>query len=282
MRDWMPRLTSGLVWIGIALIVVGLTMWWRETRQAVALFSPEQVAVVANAPRILPSFDEAEVPATGPLPVSTQAPTFTPQASPTAAVAATQTNTAAPPSATPIPPPTTSATPPPTATPAGPPVASKPPTRIVAPAIGLDAKVVPMGWETRYDAKGQAYSEWVVPSFAAGWHLNSALPGQVGNVVLSGHHNIEGEVFRYVVNLNPGDQISLYVDDQLYQYTVAERMILPEKGQPYEVRLKNAQYIAQTPDARLTLVTCWPYTTNTHRVVVVAQPVEPPQPIANN
>ncbi|PKO21803.1 MAG: hypothetical protein CVU38_12900, partial [Chloroflexi bacterium HGW-Chloroflexi-1] len=53
-------------------------------------------------------------------------------------------------------------------------------------------------------------SEWDVASYAAGWHKNSARPGEIGNVVLSGHHNIEGEVFRYVVDLEPGDKITLY------------------------------------------------------------------------
>ena len=49
-------------------------------------------------------------------------------------------------------------------------------------------------------------SEWIVPTKAAGWHMNSALPGHTDNVVLSGHHNIEGKVFRYVVDLEPGDE----------------------------------------------------------------------------
>jgi len=38
------------------------------------------------------------------------------------------------------------------------------------------------------------------------------------------------------------------------------------------VRQENARWIAPTDDERLTLVTCWPYTNNTHRVVVVAKP----------
>lgn len=144
----------------------------------------------------------------------------------------------------------------------------------MAPAIGLDANVVRMGWETQRDANGNSYSEWVVPAFAAGWHINSALPGTPGNVVLSGHNHIDGEVFRYLPDLKPGDQVTLYAGDQPYQYSVVETLILPEKGQPYEVRLKNTQYIAQKPDDRLTLVTCWPYTSNTHRVIVIARPVE--------
>jgi sortase A len=49
-------------------------------------------------------------------------------------------------------------------------------------------------------------------------------------------------------------------------------MILPERDQPIEVRLANARYIQPTDDERLTLITCWPYESNTHRVVVIAFP----------
>jgi sortase A len=40
-----------------------------------------------------------------------------------------------------------------------------------------------------------------------------------------------------------------------------------------EVRLANAEWIKATEDERITLITCWPYESNTHRVVVVAVPV---------
>jgi sortase A len=46
-----------------------------------------------------------------------------------------------------------------------------------------------------------------------------------------------------------------------------------EEGEKSAVRLENASWIAKTSDERLTLVTCWPYDTNTHRLVVVASPV---------
>jgi LPXTG-site transpeptidase (sortase) family protein len=156
---------------------------------------------------------------------------------------------------------------------ASPPRADKPPTQIVAPAIKLDAKVTSMGWEI-IDRKGTFVSEWVIPKNAAGWHINSALPGQGENVVLSGHHNIDGKVFRYVVDLTLGDEISLYVEEDRYVYVVTEKYILKEAGMPAQVRRQNAQWIMPTGDERLTLVTCWPYEWpgNTHRVIVVARP----------
>lgn len=120
---------------------------------------------------------------------------------------------------------------------------------------------------------GQIYMQWQVPDGdVVGWHEGSATPGQPGNIVLNGHHNINGQVFRDLVKLRPGDAITVYVGDRGYRYLVSERHILAEKGQPLAVRLKNAQWIQPTPDERLTLVTCWPYTSNTHRLIVVARP----------
>ena len=38
--------------------------------------------------------------------------------------------------------------------------------------------------------------------------------------------------------------------------------------------MENAAWIMPSEDERLTLVTCWPYTSNTHRLIIVARPVE--------
>jgi sortase A len=138
----------------------------------------------------------------------------------------------------------------------------------VIPAIGLDALVVPVGWTLTDEGP-----IWDVADYAAGWHQTSAYPGHVGNVVLSGHHNIKGQVFRYLIDLEPDDEVFLYVGETAYHYVVTEKHLLEEKGMPEEVRRRNAQWIAPTDDERLTLVTCWPYTSNTHRLIIVAKPV---------
>jgi LPXTG-site transpeptidase (sortase) family protein len=153
-----------------------------------------------------------------------------------------------------------------------PPPAGDPPTRIVIPKINLDTKVLPVGWRIATEG-GQQVTVWDVADFAGGWHRGTAFPGNVGNTVISGHHNIKGEVFRYVVNLENGDEVDLYVGNQRYPYVVTEKHILREKGMPDEIRNANARWIAQTTDERITLVTCWPYTNNTHRVIVVARPM---------
>jgi sortase A len=145
-------------------------------------------------------------------------------------------------------------------------------TRLVAESIGLDTPVVGVGW-TESVINGTIYNIWQVASYAAGWHNNSALPGQGDNIVLSGHHNILGEVFRYTVDLEIGDTITLYLNDQPYAYAVTDKFIVKDKDEPEEVRVANARWIGPFDDERVTLVTCWPYTNNTHRVIVIAKPV---------
>ena len=141
-----------------------------------------------------------------------------------------------------------------------------------AESIDLDADVVEVGWESVIQ-DGVAANVWIVADYAAGWHKNSKLPGQGGNIVISAHHNIKGEVFRYTVDLEPGDIVTLYDEDQSYDYVVVDKFILKDKGEPEAVRQANAKWIGPFDEERLTLVTCWPFTSNTHRLIVVAKPV---------
>lgn len=146
------------------------------------------------------------------------------------------------------------------------------PIRILIPELSIDAPVTVVGMQA-IEQNGQTFFQWQVPSEAkAGWHNTSARLGEPGNTVLNGHHNIFGELFRDLVDLEPGDEIVMYDPQKTYTYTVDQVLILEERNQPLAVRQENAQWIAPTEDERLTLVTCWPYTDNSHRVVVVAYP----------
>lgn len=51
-------------------------------------------------------------------------------------------------------------------------------------------------------------------------------------------------------------------------------MIFPERDVPFETRLENARWILPSEDERITLITCWPYFSNTHRLIIVARPVD--------
>jgi len=144
------------------------------------------------------------------------------------------------------------------------------PDRIVIPAIKLNAPIRQAALK-EIEIQGKTFNQWVAPrSFAAGQITTSAPLGAVGNTVLIGHHNIYGEVFGHLVDLNVGDQITVYSGDQKFLYGITQKLILREQGEPLEVRLKNAQWIGPTQDERLTLVTCWPHDSNTHRLIIVA------------
>lgn len=150
------------------------------------------------------------------------------------------------------------------------------PDRILVPSIGLDAPIVPANHkQTRIG--GTSYEQWQAPNkFAVGWHTNSAVLGQAGNTVLNGHHNIEGKVFKDLNKLQVGAEIVLIGGNIEYRYQVVNVMILPERNVDVVTRLENARWILPSQDERVTLVTCWPEWSNTHRLVVVAQPVGGP------
>ena len=148
------------------------------------------------------------------------------------------------------------------------------PNRLIIPAIELDAPVVPSALN-EVATWGQTYQQWVAPDTrASGWHTTSAPLGVAGNTVLNGHHNIRGEVFGHLADLKSGDLIWAYAGARAFVYRIVLITTLPERWQTMEVRLANAQWIQPSQDERLTLVTCWPYASNTHRLVVVAMPVD--------
>lgn len=235
------RLPEALMALGVVLIIVFAILWARQ----------------GNGSPGLPSVAQPTPFPTAPTPTATPAPSPTASPLPGAPTAIVLPTIPSGPPATPTPVPARSA-----------------PTRIVIPAINLDAPVVEVGWKV-VERNGQWVTEWAVADYAAGFHIGSAYPGNVGNTVLSGHHNVRGKVFRYLVNVNPGDVIILYAEDRPYYYRVESKQILPEKYASDEQRQKNAELIGYFPDERLTLVTCWPYTSNTHRVVVIARPAPP-------
>lgn len=137
--------------------------------------------------------------------------------------------------------------------------------RVAAPSIKMDTGV--------YEVYG-INGTWEVADYAAGHHYNSRNPGDGGNIVLSGHNNWRGEVFRDLDKLKPGDEIRVWTQaGKEYVYKVRKIDKLKEVGVSYAQRLKNAQVLNDTPQEQLTLISCWPYTTFTHRLVVAADPV---------
>ena len=119
--------------------------------------------------------------------------------------------------------------------------------RIVIPAIDVDAPVV----------EGD---DWESLKYGSGHHIGSADPGERGNCVISGHNDIYGELFRDLPDLKVGDEIILYTETQEYQYVVEQTRIV----EPTEVSVLRA-----TSSPVLTLVSCYPYGIDSHRIVVI-------------
>jgi LPXTG-site transpeptidase (sortase) family protein len=140
------------------------------------------------------------------------------------------------------------------------------------PKLKLSAPVVTVS-QSSMEIDGEWVKTLNVPNaFAVGWSDLSAPVGARGNTVLVGHNNIYGEVFKNLWDLEVGDEIILRGPTSERIYKVEQRVVFEEKDQPLQVRLANAHWFGTVPHEQLTLVTCWPYFTNSHRIVIVALP----------
>ena len=121
--------------------------------------------------------------------------------------------------------------------------------RIQIPAIEIDAPVVQGdGWEQLKKGVGQ--------------NVGTANPGQNGNVVLSAHNDVYGELFRYLDKLAPGDQVILYTQQRQYVYVVDRTAVV----EPTAVEV-----MASTGSPTVTLISCYPYLVDKQRIVVFAR-----------
>lgn len=135
--------------------------------------------------------------------------------------------------------------------------------RIVLPGIGVDAAVVDVGVLPNGEMETAAY--------AAGRLASSAQAGEAGNAVIAGHNDVLGEVFRRLPELQMGDDVLLYRGETRFRYRVEARTIVREAGATEAQRRENALWMGATDDATTTLVSCYPYRVDTHRIIVRAR-----------
>lgn len=122
-------------------------------------------------------------------------------------------------------------------------------TRIQIPAIGIDAPVVQGdGWEQLKKGVGQ--------------YVGSVNPGDDGNIVLSAHNDIFGEIFRELDQLKPGDQITLFTNQRAYNYVIVDNKVV----EPTAVEVMD-----QTEQPTVTLISCYPYLVDDQRIVVTGR-----------
>lgn len=122
-------------------------------------------------------------------------------------------------------------------------------TRIVIPSIQIDAPIVQGdGWEQLRRGVGQ--------------HVGTASPGQKGNLVLSAHNDIFGEIFKDLDMLLPGDTVTINTMGEQFTYVINETKIV----EPTAVNVMDT-----TTAPTLTLISCYPYLIDNKRIVIFGE-----------
>jgi sortase A len=88
----------------------------------------------------------------------------------------------------------------------------------------------------------------------------------VGNVVLAGHNDVYGEVFRHLDQLQAGDELTLYSQTGEFRYVVHGWRIVD----PADVSV-----LAPTPSGTVTLISCYPFRIDNQRIIIVGDLVVP-------
>ena len=143
--------------------------------------------------------------------------------------------------------------------------------RLSIPALGIEAPIVSVGW-TLGTVAGESVALWSVSDVAVGHHRGTALPGQIGNCVLSGHSRGPAQTsLAALASAEVGQRVHVSVSSRQGTYEIVEVIRVQEVGAPLEERLAHGGHMDPSNDTRLTLVTCWPDWAYTHRVLVVAK-----------
>jgi sortase A len=105
--------------------------------------------------------------------------------------------------------------------------------------------------------------DWESLKQGAGHHVGSANPGESDNCIISAHNDIYGEIFRDLPDVSLDDEVFVYTaSGQVFRYVVTQKRIID----PEEV---SVMYPTSSPI--LTLISCYPYGIDSHRIVVVAE-----------
>lgn len=139
------------------------------------------------------------------------------------------------------------------------------PVHITIPKINVNSRIV--------EITPRSDGEWATAAYAVGYHKGTGLVGEADNVILSGHNNYQGEVFKRLDELRVGDLILLYAGEHEYHYRVVDTAIIRWTGATEEEKRRHIQFLLPTTEPTLTLISCWPYWFYTHRIYIVAKPV---------
>lgn len=146
-----------------------------------------------------------------------------------------------------------------------------PDMRIVIPRINQNVPIVGVKNENLIARKWDDLEGDIQKSLRNGviHYPGTALPGDNGNVVLTGHSSYYAwdagrfkDVFALLHQVKIGDKIVVYFNQKKFVYEVFNiKIVLP----------KDVDVLAQTQGEQLTLITCTPVGTNLKRLVVSAK-----------
>lgn len=143
----------------------------------------------------------------------------------------------------------------------------------------IDAELAPVRWEDHYE-EGALLGVLVIPcldvqvalcegtsqetlKYAVGHFEGTAFPGQMGNCAIAGHRSYTyGEYFSRLDELKEKDLILIEVQGRTYQYEVTESFIVEPEA---------LEVLEDSDKEQLTLITCTPKYTATHRLIIRAQ-----------
>lgn len=118
--------------------------------------------------------------------------------------------------------------------------------RIAIPEIGLDSE---LHQGIRLTTLDRGPGHWP----------GTALPGQIGNVVVAGHRTSRGAEFRHLDALDPGDEVVFTTDDGTFTYVVTGTQIVTP----------DSMWIVDPTDTpTATLFACHPLGSTAERIVV--------------
>lgn len=146
--------------------------------------------------------------------------------------------------------------------------AVSPEPRLIIPKLNIDVPVeynVPLADIDA--AMNRGVAQFAIPGA-------NAMPGQIGNLVLSGHsagdiysNNQYKFIFSGLERLENGDLIYINYDSVRYTYQMVRR----ETVEPTDV----ASLIYETDKPMLTLITCTPLGTSRYRLLITAEQISP-------
>lgn len=133
-------------------------------------------------------------------------------------------------------------------------ISLKPVFLLKIPKIDLDVVV----------AEGTSYP---VLEYAVGHFTGTALPGQIGNLAMAAHRSfVTGEFFNRLDEVEIGDELIVDYNNKTFVYITTETFVVG----PYDIWVLDP-----TEKATITLVTCTPITTGTHRLIVKGVLLDP-------